>query len=353
LGFLEFPAWGISHWRRLGQLLTVGSVCLLLGACRCGFDCDRDDNGGSGGASTFSLGISASSIEGIRAALLQIDRVTLRHAGADDVVIDSFTVDDLDLVASDTLRIDLLAYRGVQQLVVIKDLVIDSGSYSEIVLDVSSGDINQSYVEEAGGAVRELNVAASQLSLPGFSIGAGKEQITTVFTLGMALQRSSSESYLLSGSGARSVDNDIDSRVFGSVDTTLFDAGDICIEKTDPLAGNLVYLFRGHNLTVSELGDVFTSGSTTPVDDDAIAPYSVTSLVRNETTGAYEYAFGYLPGDDYTLAFSCNALEDDPVDLDGIALPLPSSQIYEIALSADEVFECDLEEPLVCAQSVQ
>ncbi|MFT4826429.1 MAG: hypothetical protein ACJAUG_002000 [Halioglobus sp.] len=74
----------------------------------------------------------------------------------------------------------------------------------------------------------------------------------------------------------------------------------------DLLPGNLVYLYAGRNLAIDGLADVYTSASNTTVDDD-------------------------------------------PIDFDGIAIPLPSEQLNEIILADDEQVECDFEDPVVCS----
>lgn len=331
--------------KKLGAVVLLVPLLLCLGGCPCGFDCDRDDEGGDD-VSTFTLGMSATAVESIDHIFVEIDAITLRRANAEDVVIDSFTIADLDLVDSETFQIDLLNYRGIKQLEVIEDLEIDSGSYSQVLLQILDGDINRSFVEEADGDTVVLNVSSSQLLLPGFRVSSGNEQLTIEFNLGLALKFiRSSGTYLLGVEGARIVDNDNDSSIFGSVESSLFDTVSPCASKTDPLLGNLVYLYAGSNLSVNALADVYASDSSTTIGDNAIAPYSVTALVDNSLTGAHEYGFGFLPEDDYTVVFSCDALDDDPVDFDGITIPLPSEQLYEISLPADEQFECDFEDP--------
>lgn len=327
---------------------------LSLGGCPCGFDCDRDDNNASDEPSIFTLGMSATAIENIERIVVEVDSITLRRADSEDVVIETFTIDQLNLVESPSFQIDLLSYRGIQQLEVLEDLEITAGSYSEVLLTIIDGDINNSFVEDANGVMAVLNGSSSQLSLPGFRVSSGNELLTIEFNLGLALQFVSSDSgYLLGVGGARIVDNDVDSSIFGSVESSLFDTVSPCDSKTDPLLGNLVYLYTGNNLSANVLADVYTSDSSADIDSDAVAPYSVTALVANNLTGAYEYAFGFLPEGDYTLAFSCNALNDNSVEFDGITIPLPSEQPYEISLPADEQFECDFEDPFdasACSQ---
>ena len=59
-------------------------------------------------------------------------------------------------------------------------------------------------------------------------------------------------------------------------------------------------------------------------------------------TGRWQYALGFIAAGNYTLAFSCDAAGDDPVNYDGIVIPLPVEQVYEIELSEGESAACDL-----------
>ena len=70
---------------------------------------------------------------------------------------------------------------------------------------------------------------------------------------------------------------------------------------------------------------------------EAIAPY--TSQTVN-SDGSYD--IGYLPAGAYTLAFSCEAENDDPEIYDGIVIPSPSTERIEITLSEGESKSCNL-----------
>ena len=336
--------------KRTLAVLVLAPVFLSLGGCPCGFDCDRDDDSdGSGAVSMFTLGMSATALENIERIVLEIDSVTLRRENAEDVVIENFTINDFNLVDAQTFQIDLLDNRGLKQLEVIEDLETDSGTYSELVLQLVDGNINNSFVEKTNGEMAVLNMPSSQLTFSGFRLSAGNEQLTIEFNLGLSLQSISSDgSYFLNGEGARIVDNDVDSSISGTVDSSLFDTESPCDGKENPLLGNLVYLYTGHSLSAEALADVFSNENEIEIGDNAIAPYSVSALIENESRNTFEYAFGFLPENDYTVVFSCNALNDDPVDFDDIAIPLPTEQLYEVSLTEDEQLECDLEDASSC-----
>lgn len=55
--------------------------------------------------------------------------------------------------------------------------------------------------------------------------------------------------------------------------------------------------------------------------------------------------FSYLPAGDYTLAFSCDAADDDPDFDDDIIIPSPEDQLIEVSPAAGERWACDFDIP--------
>jgi hypothetical protein len=325
----------------LATVLLV-SVTASIGGCGCGFDCN---NGNNRDATTFlGLGFSDAAPEDLKQVVIEVDSITFRRSGAEDVVVDSFTIAELNLIDADTFQVDLLQYRGRNQLLVIDDLELGQGAYSEILINVLDGDINFSYVLEADDSVVELNAPAAGLSLPGMTLSVDEQQFTVEFSLAQSLQfQPSSDSYLLATDGIRVEDNATAASLSGRVDNALFDEVSPCNEKDDPELGNRIYLYQGIGLSDSQLADVFTTRSGTTVPDDAQAPFTVAALLKNTLIGSWEYAFGFLPAGDYTMAFACDTAEDDSVDFDDLVVPLPTDQIYEVTLSEGEQGVCDID----------
>ena len=192
--------------------------------------------------------------------------------------------------------------------------------------------------------MRPLNLAGSALSLPGVTLTSGDGTVTITFGLARALQfRESSDDYLLAEDGIRVQDNATSASLTGRVDSALFDTEAPCDEKEDPESGNRIYLYPAIDLNDDQLGDVFTTDSSNDIPDDTVAPYAVATLLEDGLTGAWQYALGFLPAGDYTLAFSCDAGDDDAVDYDGIEIPLPGSQSSELELQEGESDVCDLD----------
>ncbi len=325
--------------------LRAGSVLLLagsvfLGGCSCGFDCNNED---SRGTTTLSLGFSDALPEDLKQVVIEVDSITFRRTGVEDVTVDTFTIPALGLTAVDTFQVNLLQYRGRNQLVVITDLELESGTYSQLQIGVLGGDVNRSYVQQADDTLRELTVSGGVLTLAGPTLARGEQAYTVEFSLAQSLQEDlPGERYLMSAEGIRVENNATAASLSGRVDSSLFDAVSPCAEKTDPTEGNRLYIYEGRPASASRLGDVYTSGSSSTVPSDVVAPFAVASLVQNALTANWEYVFGFLPAGDYTLAFACNTAEDDSVNFDDLVIPQPEGQVYPVTLTAGATEVCDV-----------
>ena len=330
-------------------LLLLSSIAVSIAGCGCGFDCNSG-NDNNPGPTLLSLGFSDSLPEELKQVVIEVDSITFRRSNAEAVVVDSFTIEALDLVEADTFQIDLLQYRGRNQLTVIEDLELDAGTYSEILVTVLDGDINFSYVQEADDTLKEITVPAGGLTLEGIEL-AGDEQLYTVeFGLAQSLQyQATDDNYLMATDGIRLEDNALAASLSGRVDSDLFDTVSPCDAKDDPELGNRIYLYEGSGLTDTQLADVFTSGSSAQIPDNALAPFAVASLVKNTLTGSWEYAFGFLPAGDYTMAFACDTADDDAVEFDDLVIPLPEDQVYEVTLEEAQQSVCDLADGANCS----
>jgi len=96
------------------------------------------------------------------------------------------------------------------------------------------------------------------------------------------------------------------------------------------------------------LGDVYASTSSTVVPDNVLPPFAVASLVLNSLTANWEYAFGFLPAGDYTMAFACNTEADHSVDYDDLVVPQPEEQVYSVTLTEAAAAVCDITDSGSC-----
>lgn len=333
---------------KLFGVILAGFTTVLLSAC-------GDSSGGAsfvigdGGVSTgdtgaISIGISDAPVDDVEEVVVEIDSITLQKSGEDDIVVDRFTSADLGLTDEDTFQIDLLAYQGGEQAIVIDNIEVASGEYTDLILRVIDEDVNNSYVMELGGDQVAIKVPSDTLKLGGFTVDNDGEQTFTIeFNLRQAMTyRPGPDVYNLKPRGIRLQDNDGARSIGGEVDSSLFDTESPCDTKSDPTLGNVMYLYEGHDLNVDDLADVFDSESddlTTTIPANAILPFAA-EAVSEKTTDEWEYDIAFLPAGEYTLVFSCNALDDDPVQYDGLTIAVPEDQIIEVDLATADIV-CD------------
>ncbi|KKK64276.1 hypothetical protein LCGC14_2985860, partial [marine sediment metagenome] len=276
---------------------------------------------------------------------IEVDSITFKKSGNEDLVVDTFTIPALDLIDAETFQINLLDYQGRTQILVVNDLELASGNYTDMVLSVIR-DVNKSYVVEvgeAGDTHTELRVNSAGLKLGAFTVDAeGTQTITAEFDLRKGLTHSSAGNghYTLKERGVRLQDNSGDRVIEGRVAASLFNTESPCSEKEDPTLGNVVYLYEGFGLAVENLADMIDPDITDEDrPDGAIAPFAATTVTENGD-GSWAYTFAYLPAGDYTLVFSCDVGSDDPEYYDGLTLPFPAGQIIERSAQSSGI-NCD------------
>ncbi|MDG2047039.1 MAG: DUF4382 domain-containing protein [Halioglobus sp.] len=325
----------------------TAALLLPLSGCGCGFSCNGDDGAP---VTRLTLGFSDAVPEDLKQVVIKVDAIIFRRLGAEDRVIDTFTIEEKGLVEADTFQVNLLDYRGVNQLIVIKDLDIESGSYSEVLIKILGNDINDSYVQEADDRLKIITVSGGELKLPGLRLSSGSQAFTVEFGLAQALQyQPLTNQYRLATNGIRIENNRTGATLSGQVDSALFNSVSPCDQKIDPKKGNRLYIYTGKvDLQRQRLADVFTAASSAPPPADALAPFAVASLENNNLTGNWDYSFGYLPPGDYTLAFACDTENDNAVEYNGLIIPLPEGQVYEFNLSEAEKAQCNVTKDATC-----
>jgi len=330
----------------IGTCLLLALGLALSGGCSCGFDCNNDRDRGT---TVLTLGFSDSLPEDLKQVVVEVDRLVFRRNGSDDVVVDEFTIPELGLVSVDSFQVDLLQYRGRNQLVVIDGLELESGTYNQLQIAVLVGDVNRSYVQKSDDTLSELTVSGSALTLPGTTFAKSSQNYTVEFSLAQSLRAEvSGTRYVMSTTGIRLENNATAASLSGRVDSSLFDSVAPCSEKADPTIGNRIYLYEGSPQSGRRLGDVYTSNSDTEIPANVIAPVAVASLVVNSLTANWEYVFGFLPAGDYTMAFACNTDADDSVNYDNLVVPQPDNQVYSITLSEGTASVCDITDAGSC-----
>ena len=330
----------------VSKLLTASALGLLLTAC-----------GGSSGGESFtigngkppapdpgvvSIGFSDAPVDDVKEVTIEVDKITFRKSG-DDVVVDTFTIPELNLVDAETFQINLLDYQGSNQLLVIDSIELEDGEYSDIILDILDEDLGNSYVVELDDDDQKIiKVPSDTLKLGSFTVtGEETQKFTVEFNLRESLvYKPGDDEYNLKPRGVRIQNNSDDSSLSGNVASELFDTETDCAAKTEPLEGNVIYLYEGHGLDIDDLVDTYDPSEDQDEDIPSGAERPFTSVAVD---GSENYKIAFLPAGDYTLAFSCNAADDDPEQYDGLKIPYPDDQIMEVTLTAGSSgTNCDL-----------
>ncbi len=324
---------------------AVGAIFLLQlpAGCSCGFDCSSNNNNNGGNSSvSLTLGFSDSLPEELTEVVIKVDSMTFRRSGANDVVINSFTISEQGLTNASDFQVDLLDYPGASQLIVLQNFRLDPALYTEVFIDVIVVSNSDSYVTLADGTQQALDVANGRLVLKDLQLDAGTQAFTVEFELAQSLEFDQETGYTMTTNGIRLVDNESAASLSGTVDSTLLEGASACVAKTNPAVGNRVYLYSGSGVEGSRMGDVFNSDSMETPPAGTLAPFAVAAVEDSDDSGVYRYAFGFLPPGSYTLGFSCNTELDDSVAWDDLDIPLPDNQIYQIELSEAEDAQCNL-----------
>lgn len=140
-----------------------------------------------------------------------------------------------------------------------------------------------------------------------------------------------SDRYILKPRGVRIVEANASSTITGTVDLAYYNALEPCASKTDSEAGNVLYLYEGHDLDPTLLADQLDPDLGSNQISNELVPYSSITV---DNLGQYELAF-VEPGN-YSLVFSCIAEDDDPDTFDNLTIPAPDDAMTKIELVAGE-----------------
>jgi hypothetical protein len=315
---------------------TASSLALLLGLLIAVQACD--DSGGGNATAPVSFGVSDTPVMGLASVVITIDRIVLNRPGHDDVIIDRFTSDELGVINADTITIDLLDYRGEDNLLIVGPVELNVADYQNLRLEIIDNDINSSYVKELDGAIRPIKVPSGELKLGRFEVeDSGDQTFILEFGLRKAMTYNPGpERYILKPRGVRIVEVERGTTIEGMVNTEFFDGATPCDKKADRLVGNVMYLYQGVDLDPADFADNFDPDLDLIAAAAYLEPYAAETV---EDDGSY--FFSYLPADDYTLAFSCDAVTDDPNFDDGIVVPSPEDVYIEVSTSPGEDWACD------------
>ncbi len=297
-------------------LLSLLGIAVLT-ACGPEDDTASIAGGGRGGDSIgfLTLSITDAPVDGAAQVWVQIDGVTLQHEAESEPTVMPF---------DPPKRIDLLTLQGQISTPLLENKAIQSGNYNWIRLNITASDdgVLDSYIMLKDGTVHDLDIPSG--SETGLKINKGPLVIANTLTT-MTVDFDLTNSILLEKGEyklkpvLRLVHDELTSSITGiltgNVNKLLTDD---CSDM-DPDTGNAVYLYEGFNATPDDFDSTTTGG---PFDK---------ALVTMNTSGKYEYEFGFIPFGEYTAVFTCWADKDD-VDTDDASVVF-SNNARDVSLS--------------------
>jgi len=308
---------------RYTEPLLLASAILALTACGGGGGGSNSTTGGSGGVgndtSSLSLAVTDAPVDSANRVVVEFTGVSIQPAEGDRL---EFSFDE-------PRSIDLLALQGSASETLLSNEEVPAGDYEWILLNVNAENdgVTDSFLELSDGTMVELWVPAENglRLVSGFNIAAGS---SADFTIDFDLRKSVvlPPGNALGGAilkpALRLVDNTAMGAIAGRVD------GELITEQcADPAVDTgAVYVFPGADATVTDVRD---NDETDPV---------TTALVSDDS-GMFAYEAGFLSEGDYTLAYTCDAANDDPEAEDSLTFVGETNASVEADSTTEVNFE--------------
>ncbi|MCQ1061378.1 DUF4382 domain-containing protein [Photobacterium sp. ZSDE20] len=300
---------------------------LSLAITGCGSDSTEQQK-----TALVSFSVSDAPVDDASEVVVAFDALELKHQNGESFYLNVVDTDE----TKDYQQVDLLDYRGTDARLILSDQRIPLGEYKELIVHTKAGSLN--WVTNNG--MHDLKIPSNKLRLGGFEVTTETVQAFTIeFDLRKSLvlrgNAGNNNGYNLKPHGVTIVDNSAAASIKGSVDPALFSSGEACSED----GGNFVYLYEGHHSNgIATLVDNIDVDDQDYNDDlelptNYVSPYASTGIYPDGS-----YAFGFVPSGEYTIAFTCSAYIDDPIQYDQILIANPSEQIADIVLSPTQEY---------------
>lgn len=289
-------------------IVTGVAGAMLLAGC-----------GGSGNASgSMSLSVADAPVDGAQKVVVQFTGVELIPDSGNPVTITFSTPRTIDLLNdSGTASAQLFSQP------------IPAGSYGQIrLLVIADGDPTNSYIMLTDGSMHGLIVpSGAQTGLKlvsGFMVPAsGVVDYTIDFDLRKAVTCPPGQApACILKPAERLVDNTTVGNIQGQVSNTLVPPG--CTPG--------VYLYAGTVTTPEDMNSAAPAG-------DMNQPLASKMPIANSQPPFY-YQFTFLAPGDYTVAFTCEAAQDDPGQADPVVTFSPVKT--GIVVAADQTTSVDV-----------
>lgn len=288
-------------------------TAMLLAACGGGSSSTTTNQG------TLTIGITDAPADNAEQVWVRFTGITLKPAGGEQIVFPF----------QDPLDIDLASLTDGNSVALLNDAEVDAGAYEWIRFDVDAeldGNFEYSYVVTNDGGsmgMEDLSVPSDRMRLvTGFVV---TESQNTNFMIDVDLRKWLTNPVGQDGWFLRPALRMVDMTEYGSIRGTVDPAltmDDVdepeetqCANDAMTDAGNVVYVYEGF--------DVGPTDIDTTDDDDMpnVDPITTANATMDpETNGLLSYTVPFLSPGDYTVAFTCQGLNEDPEAADGLVL---------------------------------
>ena len=272
---------------RSGALVALGA---LAAGCSGGGD--------EPGMGTLSLAVMDAPVHDASQVWVTFTGVSLKPQGDGPAI-------DIDF--SSPARVDLLSLTADNAETLLDAHPVPAGAYNWLELHVRDGNMESYAVLQTGGVEPvTIDVPSGSLRLvSGLTITADQETSFLIdWNLHQGLVDPVGQPGLLLRPALRVVDMTEYGTLTGTVAMELVTAGS-CANDLNLDIGNAVYIYAGHGATPTDFDGV----DVEPV---------VTAAVTQNQLGDYVFETLLSPGD-YTVAFTCHAMNDAPLSSDAVA----------------------------------
>lgn len=282
---------------------VFASVLLMLVGCK------SDDAPVNG---KLVLAITDAPVDGAEAVVIEFSGIEVQGSG-----------ERLSFDFDTPKSIDLMQVTGSDSEQLLPVTTLDAGQYQWIRLKVNAErGVTDSYID-VDGARYSLHIPSGaetglKLNRP-FTIAAGGiTDLTIDFDLRKSVHhpQNGGDEYFLHPA-LRIMNNLEAGHINGLIDEALVNA-----EGCSDSSG--VYLFAGYD------------ANTDDIDNNGAEPVT-TTLAEVNADGFYEYEIGFVQAGDYSLAFTCEAANDDPETDDAISFSI----MQNVTVTANETAVVD------------
>ncbi len=294
--------------------LLAGTAALTLAACS---GSNGDPIIGDPQTGRLSLSLMDAPVDDVAELWLRIHTIRVKEEGEGPA---------LEFVLDPALDVDLLTLDEDNAALLLDEEPVAPGAYNwiELVVDADFDGVYDSYVMTHTGGMHEVRVPSGSVRLvSGFTVPAnGHTRFLIDWDTRRGLVNPPGQPGYLLRPAFRIIDLTEYGVLSGTVTMSLVQDA-TCTNEPNLDLGNAVYVYEGFDVT--------------PFDADGTEPDPVAIIdVKQDVNGDYVYSTLLSPGD-YTVAFTCQASDDHPDEVDDIEFVAPTN--VEIVTDGEHVVD--------------